>query len=96
MLKGVKTNLEIIAPINLMTKFIKLTNFLFNANDIHKIVIKPNKYCIHIANKQINGFVWTIAGCGSGYISSSTSEIEVCKTIHPKDYNLISDWIKRH
>jgi hypothetical protein len=39
-----------------MSKFLKLTNILFNTNDIHKIVIIPNKYYIHIVNKQIRGF----------------------------------------
>jgi len=43
-----------------MTKFIKLTNCLLNTNHIHKIVIHPNKYCIHIANYKIYGFNW---GC---------------------------------
>jgi len=35
-----------------MSKFIKLTNILFNTNDIHKIVIQPNKYLIHIVGKK--------------------------------------------
>ena len=39
-----------------MSKFLKLTTILFNTNDIHKIVIIPNKYYIHIVNKQIRGF----------------------------------------
>ena len=39
-----------------MSKFIKLTNFLLNTNDIHKIVIQPNKYCFHIMTKKMEGF----------------------------------------
>ncbi len=35
-----------------MSKFLKLTNFVLNTNDIHKIIIQPNKYCIHIASKK--------------------------------------------
>jgi hypothetical protein len=37
-----------------MSKFIKLTNFLLNTNDIHKIVIQPNKY--YIVDKKIDCF----------------------------------------
>ena len=76
-----------------MSKFIKLTNFLLNANDIHKIVIQPNKYYIHIVGKKIDGFTWGVGGFGLGNISSYTSEIEVCKTNHSIDYKIVTDWI---
>lgn len=45
-----------------MPKFLKLTNFLFNTNDIHKILIHPNKYYIHIVSKKIDGFHLSIGG----------------------------------
>lgn len=31
-----------------MSRFLRLTNFLLNTNDIHQIVIQPNKYYIMI------------------------------------------------
>jgi hypothetical protein len=61
-----------------MSKFIKFTNFLLHTNDIHKIVILPNKYRIHIISKHISGFYWGISIFGFGSISSYISEIEVC------------------
>jgi hypothetical protein len=76
-----------------MSKFIKLTNFIINANNIHSIIIKPDKYTIHIVSKSFDGFSWSFAGFGSGSISSFTSEIEVCKNEHSIDYKKISDWI---
>ena len=79
-----------------MSRFIKLTNFLLNTNDIHKIIIQPNKYYIHIASKKINGFNWGIGGVGIGYISSCASEIEVCETKHSIDYKIVSDWISKN
>ena len=79
-----------------MSKFIKLTNFLLNTNDIHKIVIQPNKYYIHVVNKKIDGFSWHIGMVGIGTISSYTSEIEVCATNHSIDYKIVSDWIKNN
>jgi hypothetical protein len=79
-----------------MAKFIKLTNFLLNANDIHKIVIQPNKYFIHIVSKKIDGFNWGISGFGLGSIYSHTYEIEVCEKEHSTDYKLVSDWISKN
>jgi hypothetical protein len=87
--KLLKSHLNIIY----MSKFLKLTKILLNTNDIHKIVIQPNKYCIHIVSKNINGFTWGIGGFGLGNISSYTSEIEVCKTNNSTDYKIVTDWI---
>jgi hypothetical protein len=79
-----------------MSKFIKFTNFLLNTNDIHKIVIQPNKYYIHIVSKKINGFNWGIGYFSLGNISSYTSEIEVCETKNSIDYKILSDWISKN
>jgi hypothetical protein len=79
-----------------MSKFIKLTKFLLNVNDIHKIVIEPNKYYIHIASKKIDGFIWGISGFGVGTISSYSSEIEVCEKKHSIDYKIVTDWISKN
>ncbi len=76
-----------------MSKFLKLTNFVLNSNDIHKIVITPNKYCIHVAGKQLNGFLWIIGGFGFGSATSHTSEIHVCEKEHSTDYKIVTDWI---
>ena len=80
-----------------MSKFLKLTNFLLNTNDIHKIVIQSNKYCIHIVSKQIDGFIWGVGGgFGIGNIYSYTSEIKVCKTNNSNDYKIVTDWIDKN
>ena len=79
-----------------MSKFIKLTNFLLNTNDIHKIVIRPNKYIIHIVNKKLDGYFWSIGGFGVGNISSHASEIEVCEINHSTDYKIVTDWIDKN
>ena len=85
-----KINCKSVTP---MSKFIRFTNFILNANDIHKIVIHPNKYCFHIVSKKIDGFNWGIGCFSLGNISSYTSEIEVCETKHSIDYKILSDWI---
>ena len=79
-----------------MSKFIKITNLIININYIHSIVIKPNKYCINVANNKFDGSTWSVAGFGVGIISSYNSEIEVCETQHSSDYKIVSDWINNH
>jgi hypothetical protein len=79
-----------------MSKFLKLTNFLLNTNDIYKIVIQPNKYHIYIAGKKMEGLYWMVGGViGFGSISSHTSEIEVCEKENSTDYKIVSDWIEK-
>ena len=79
-----------------MSKFIKLTNYLINTNDIHRIIIQPNKYLIHVISKQRDGFSWGIGGFGLGNISTWNYEIVVCKTDHSIDYKIVSDWIDKN
>lgn len=76
-----------------MSKFLKLTNFIINTNNIYSIIIKPDKYTIHIVSKYISGFNWSFVGFGVGSFSSHTSEIEVCKNKNSIDYKIVSDWI---
>ena len=81
-----------------MSKFMKLTNLVLNTNDIHKIIVYPDKYHIHIISKQIDGYGWGFSwdfGVGFSSISSYTSEIELCKTKHSIDYKIVSDWISK-
>jgi hypothetical protein len=79
-----------------MSKFLKLTNFLINTSDIHKIVIQPNKYYIHIVGKKYDGFSWSTSLFGFGSISSYTNTIEVCETNHLTDYKIVTDWINKN
>jgi hypothetical protein len=78
-----------------MARFLKLTNFILNANDIKKIAIEPNKYYIHLAYKNFNGNLWSVGAFGFGAISSYTDVIEVCGTNHSDDYKLVSEWINK-
>lgn len=79
-----------------MSRFIRLSTFLVNTNDIHQIIIKPNHYCIHVVGKQMDGFMFNFAGFGTGYIYPYTHKIEVCKTKHSIDYKIMTDWIDQH
>ena len=79
-----------------MSRFIRLTNFLLNTNDIHKIVIHPNKYYIHVAGREMWGSTISIFGSGRGLFLSNTATIEVCETKHATDYKIVSDWIDKN
>ena len=79
-----------------MSKFIRLSTFLVNTNDIQRIMITPHNYCIHVVGKQINGVTFSVAGFGIGNIHSYTSEIEVCKTKNSTDYKIMTDWINKN
>ena len=77
-----------------MSKFIKFKDALLNTNDIHKILIHPNKYDIFITGKKFNGFIGLFAGFGFGKVTSYYDIIEVCEFNDSIDYELVSKWIK--
>lgn len=76
-----------------MSRFIKFSNLLLNANDIHKIVITSNKYYVYVCGKQIEGNGYLFCASGSTHVSSYTEEMEVCKTKNKNDYKILSKWI---
>lgn len=76
-----------------MARFLKLTRFLLNTSDIHKVVIEPNKYYIHITGKTFIGYSWNVWGVGLGTISTDNQVIEVCGSAHLNDYKIVSDWM---
>jgi hypothetical protein len=80
-----------------MSKFINLTNLIININYIHSIVIKPNKYYIHVMSNKFNGSRWSIHGFGIVHSPLyNSSAIEVCKIEHSTDYKIVSDWISKN
>lgn len=77
-----------------MSRFIKLTKILVNINNITSISIQPNKYLIHLAKNNNDGFGMFILGSGLWNSSSTNYQIEVCETEHQDDYKIVSEWIK--
>ena len=78
-----------------MARFLKLTTMLLNTNDIHKIMINPTKYVIHIESKQIEGILYYSIWNGVGRQLSNVEELEVCETKNPLDYKMVSEWIDK-
>jgi hypothetical protein len=79
-----------------MTKILTLSNHVINTEDIHRILIKPNKYSIEIVRKDLGGLVWLFTVFGfNNIISSQYKEIEICKHINPHDYQIVYEWINK-
>ncbi len=72
-----------------MSRFLRLTNFLINVNQIRKIDIKPNEYKIHLIPSQISGFTLV----GSGTFQSAAEMYTVSEKENETDYKIVSDWI---
>lgn len=50
---------------------------------------------IHVVSKKIDGFTFGVYGFGTGHLSSSVYEIEVCGEKHSNDYKKVSKWIDK-
>ena len=72
-----------------MSRFLRLTNFLININQIRKIEMPPGAYKIHLIPTEISGFMLL----GSGNFQSSAECYTVSEKDHEPDYKLVSDWI---
>ena len=72
-----------------MSRFIRLTNFLINVNQIRKIDIKPNEYKIHLIPSELSGFMLL----GSGTFQSAAERYTISEKEHETDYKMISEWI---
>ena len=72
-----------------MSRFLRLTNFLINVNQIRKIDIKPNEYKIHLIPSEISGFMLL----GSGTFQSAAERYTISEKEHETDYKMISEWI---
>ena len=75
-----------------MTRFLKLTKSIINANQIRIIDFnKPNKYDIHLVAKEFRGFLIL----GTGNIESFEPYITVCQEKNSEDYKIVSEWIEK-
>lgn len=72
-------------------RFIKLTSMIINTNHITHIVTNPNKYHIYMIPYNCNGFIMF----GSGIMSTTKDELEICANKYPDDYKIVSEWIAR-
>ena len=74
------------------SRFLRLTKFLINVNQIRRIDINPGVYKIHLIPSEFSGFTLV----GSGTFQSSTETYTTTEKDHSTDYKIISDWINNN
>lgn len=72
------------------SRFLRLTSFLINVNQIRRIDINPGVYKIHLIPNEFSGFTLV----GSGTFQSSAETYTATEKDNIIDYKLISDWIE--
>jgi hypothetical protein len=74
------------------SRFLRLTSFLINVNQIRRIEIHPGAYKIHLIPSELSGFTLV----GSGSFQSSAETYTATEKEHITDYKIISDWINNN
>ena len=73
-----------------MSRFLRLTNYLINVNQIRKIDIKPIEYKIYLIPDKFSGMILA----GSGSFTSGAEFYTVSEKEHILDYKIVTDWIE--
>ena len=74
------------------SRFLRLTHFLLNVNQIRRIDINPGVYKIHLIPTELSGFTLV----GSGTFQSSAESYTATEKDNTIDYKLIDEWIKNN
>jgi len=74
------------------SRFLRLTSFLINVNQIRRIDINPGAYKMHLIPSEFSGFTLV----GSGSFQSSAETYTATEKDHSTDYKIISDWINNN
>ena len=74
-----------------MPNFINFSSVIINTSKIKAIEMTNNKYIITLSTNTLDGFMLFT----SGYFKSINDKVEICKTQHPEDYKILTDWINK-
>ena len=74
------------------SRFLRLTNFLINVNQIRRIEIHPGAYKIQLIQDELKGVTFM----GTGYFTSQTESYTVSEKDNINDYKLVSEWIQNN
>jgi hypothetical protein len=74
------------------SRFLRLTNFLVNVNQIRRIEIHPGAYKIQLIPSELSGFTLV----GSGFFQSSVESYTVSEKDHINDYKIVTEWIQNN
>ena len=74
------------------SRFLRLTNFLVNVNEIRRIDINPGVYKIYLMPNEIKGLTFM----GTGFFTSQSESYTATEKDHILDYKIIADWINNN
>ena len=74
------------------SRFLRITHYLINVNQIRRIDINPGVYKIHLIPTELSGFTLV----GSGTFKSSAETYTVIEKDNIIDYKLIDEWINNN
>ena len=74
-----------------MVNFLRLSCRIINTKQISEIIINPKSYHIYFSHQLTSGFLFA----GFGGISSDIHRIIIEKDKDKKDYETITEWIKK-
>lgn len=74
------------------SRFLRLTNFLININQIRRIDMSPGAYKIHLIQDELKGVTFM----GTGYFTSQTETYTVSEKDHINDYKIVTEWIQNN
>ena len=74
------------------SRFLRITHYLINVNQIRRIDINPGVYKIHLIPTELSGFTLV----GSGTFQSSAETYTVIEKDNIIDYKLIDEWINNN
>ena len=72
------------------SRFLRLTNFLVNVNEIRRIDMLPGSYKIHLMPNDVKGLTLM----GTGFFTSQSESYTATEKDNTIDYKIIDEWIK--
>ena len=72
------------------SRFLRLTNFLINVNQIRRIDTPPGAYKIHLMPNDVKGLTLM----GTGFFTSSAETVKISEKDHILDYKIVTDWLE--
>jgi len=74
-----------------MVNFLKFSRHVINTSYIKEISIHPDKYIIYLGNNGFEGFMLF----STGFVSSDTCKITICKKNDLCDYIAVKNWLNK-
>jgi hypothetical protein len=78
-----------------MSHFLKLTNCFINTRQIKIIYFESNSYVIKLINDSKGFLMYDTSTNPVNFTLLHPLKIKICKTDHPENYKIVTDWIEK-